>query len=127
MEEPLVGERDLRSPAGRPRHRLDRALRRAGQDRRWREACPWKTARLRELATGTYLPRAEPILFLGESGTGKTHLATALGMAATPAGHGVRFVTASQLVIDLVEARGEFEQLSGAPLLKSLLKGFHYR
>jgi DNA replication protein DnaC len=35
-------------------------------------------ALLRQLATGTYITEAEPILFLGESGTGKTHLATAL-------------------------------------------------
>jgi DNA replication protein DnaC len=34
-------------------------------------------ALLHHLATGTYIPAAEPILFLGESGTGKTHLATA--------------------------------------------------
>jgi DNA replication protein DnaC len=62
-------------------------------------------ARLRELATGTYLLHAEPILFLGERGTGKTHLATALGMAAAQAGHAVRFVTAAQLVTELIEAR----------------------
>jgi DNA replication protein DnaC len=62
-------------------------------------------ARLRALATGTYLATAEPILFLGESGTGKTHLATALGMAAATQGYAVRFVTAAQLVTELIEAR----------------------
>jgi DNA replication protein DnaC len=62
-------------------------------------------AQLRGLATGTYIVQAEPILFLGESGTGKTHLATALGMAAASQGHAVRFVSAAQLITELVEAR----------------------
>lgn len=62
-------------------------------------------ALLRQLATGTSIAPAEPILFLGESGTGKTHLATALGMAAAQAGRAVRFVTAAQLVTELIEAR----------------------
>lgn len=66
-------------------------------------------ALLRHLATGTYIPPAEPILFLGESGTGKTHLATALGMAAAQAGRAVRFVTAAQLVTELIEARTAHE------------------
>lgn len=64
---------------------------------------------LRQLATGTYIPAAEPILLLGESGTGKTHLATALGMAAAQAGRAVRFVTAAQLVTELIEARTAHE------------------
>jgi len=62
-------------------------------------------ALLRQLATGTYIAPAEPILLLGESGTGKTHLATALGMAAAQAGRAVRFLTAAQLVTELIEAR----------------------
>ena len=66
-------------------------------------------ALLHQLATGTYIAAAEPILFLGESGTGKTHLATALGMAAAQAGRAVRFVTAAQLVTELIEARTAHE------------------
>lgn len=62
-------------------------------------------ARIRELSTGTYIARAEPILFLGEPGTGKTHLATALGVAAATDGHSVRFTTAGRLVTELVEAK----------------------
>ena len=61
--------------------------------------------RLRQLAAGEYIDKAEPILFLGEPGTGKTHLATALGMAAATAGRRVRFTTAAGLVTELVEAR----------------------
>lgn len=45
------------------------------------------------------------MLFLGEAGTGKTHLATALGVAACRRGKRVRFTTAAQLVNELVEAR----------------------
>lgn len=59
---------------------------------------------LRELATGHYIDQAEPILFLGEPGTGKTHLAPALGVAAATQGRSVRFVTVARLVTDLTEA-----------------------
>lgn len=62
-------------------------------------------ARIRELATGTYLKNAEPILLLGDPGTGKTHLATALGIEAARKGHLVRFTTAGRLVTELTEAR----------------------
>ncbi len=61
--------------------------------------------RIRELATGRYIERAEPVLLLGEPGTGKTHLATALGVAAARQGRSVRFVTAGRLVTELIEAR----------------------
>lgn len=61
--------------------------------------------RIRELATGSYIAKAEPILFLGEPGTGKTHLATAIGVAAARQGRSVRFITAGKLITELVEAR----------------------
>src|SRR3970040_2955124 len=51
-------------------------------------------ARIRELSTETYIARAEPVLFLGEPGTGKTHLATALGVAAEKDGRSVPFTPA---------------------------------
>jgi len=62
-------------------------------------------ATLRTLAEGEYLRRAEPVLFLGETGTGKTHLATGLGVAACRQRRRVRFTTAAALVNDLVEAQ----------------------
>jgi DNA replication protein DnaC len=62
-------------------------------------------ARLRRLADGGYIREAEPIIFLGEPGTGKTHLATALGVAAAQAGFSVRFASAAGLVTELVEAK----------------------
>lgn len=60
---------------------------------------------LRELAEGGYLQRAEPVLLIGDSGTGKTHLATALGVAACQQKKRVRFTTAAGLVNELVEAQ----------------------
>ena len=60
---------------------------------------------LRELAEGHYIRQAESIILMGEPGTGKTHLACALGYAAAQQGHAVRFMMASQLVNLLVEAK----------------------
>jgi DNA replication protein DnaC len=53
------------------------------------------------------LARKENILLLGNSGTGKTHIALALGLAACQRGHRVRFITAAALVGELIEARDE--------------------
>lgn len=61
--------------------------------------------RVRELAEGSYLQRAEPVIFIGDSGTGKTHLATGLCIAACRQKKRVRFVTAAGLVNELVEAQ----------------------
>jgi DNA replication protein DnaC len=62
-------------------------------------------ARIRDLAAGGYLAEAEPILLLGEPGTGKTHLATAFAVEAAREGRSVRFTTAASLVTELVEAK----------------------
>lgn len=58
-----------------------------------------------QLARCEYIRKRENIIAVGNSGTGKTHLATALGMAACQEGFRVRFYTAAGLVTDLVEAR----------------------
>lgn len=60
---------------------------------------------IRQLAEGDYIQAAEPVIFIGEPGTGKTHLASALGYAAAQQGLSVRFITACQLINLLVEAR----------------------
>jgi DNA replication protein DnaC len=65
--------------------------------------------RIRELAVGHYIDQAESVILLGEPGTGKTHLATALGVAATQQGRSVRFVTAARLATELTEARDAHE------------------
>jgi len=62
-------------------------------------------ARLQQLAEGGYLDRAEPIIFIGDSGTGKTHLATGLCVAACRQQKRARFITAAGLVNELVEAQ----------------------
>jgi DNA replication protein DnaC len=64
---------------------------------------------LRKLAEGEYMARTEPVIFLGDTGTGKTHLATALAVAACRQRKRVRFTTAAELVNELVEARQQSE------------------
>lgn len=67
-----------------------------------------------ELAQGHYINKKENVLLAGAIGTGKTHLATALGVAACQQGHRVRFATAAGLTNELFEAQaahrlGRFE------------------
>ncbi len=72
------------------------------------EAAPVLDKRLmRELATGEYLKDKRNVILLGKSGTGKTHLATALGIEACRQGQRVRFVTGYALANELIEARTE--------------------
>ena len=60
-----------------------------------------------ELARCEYILRHENIIALGNSGTGKTHVALALGLAACQKGFSVGFFTAARLVHQLMEARDE--------------------
>lgn len=62
---------------------------------------------IKELLGGQYIQEARNVIFLGRSGTGKTHLATALGMEACRQGVRTRFVTGCALVNELIEARDE--------------------
>ena len=60
-----------------------------------------------ELARCEYILRRENVIALGNSGTGKTHVALALGLAACQKGFTVAFTTAAALVSQLLEARDE--------------------
>jgi DNA replication protein DnaC len=60
-----------------------------------------------ELARSEYIQRRENIIALGPSGTGKTHIALGLGLAACQKGMKVRFTTAASLVHELMEAVDE--------------------
>jgi hypothetical protein len=68
-------------------------------------------AKIRELAEGGYIERVEPVVLMGECGTGKTHLATGLCVAACRQKRRARFTTAANLVNELVETvRGPVER-----------------
>ena len=60
-----------------------------------------------ELARCEWIERQENVIALGPSGTGKTHVALGLGLAACQKGLPVAFVTAAALVNELMEARDE--------------------
>ncbi len=60
-----------------------------------------------ELARCEYIERRENVIAVGNSGTGKTHIALGLGLAACQRGMSVGFTTAAALVHELMEARDE--------------------
>jgi DNA replication protein DnaC len=66
---------------------------------------------LLELVKGEYLDRRENVLFVDPSGTGKSHLATALGMTACAQGRRVRFFRVTELITLLLEAKEERQLL----------------
>jgi DNA replication protein DnaC len=66
-------------------------------------------ATLAHLAGGTWIDNGEPLVLLGDSGTGKTHLLIALGTAAAEQGRRVRYITTAALVNELVEAADDKE------------------
>src|SRR5438045_8610442 len=69
--------------------------------------CLW--ARCANSPRGGYMERAEPVLFIGDCGTGKTHLLTGLCVAACRQKRRVRFTTAAALVNELVEAKHQLQ------------------
>jgi DNA replication protein DnaC len=71
----------------------------------WRRAHGLERARFEELARATWIPAARNVVLVGPVGTGKTHLAIALGIEAIKHGHNVLFFRASDLVRTLTESR----------------------
>jgi DNA replication protein DnaC len=78
---------------------------------------------VQDLATGTYIRENAPVLVAGPVGTGKSHLAQALGHCAVQQGHDVLFTTQSQLLASLHAARatGTYERRLQALARVSLL------
>ena len=64
-----------------------------------------------KLFKGQYLPAKENVIFIGGQGTGKTHLAIALGVQACHEGKRVRFFSTADLIHQLLEARDEKQLL----------------
>jgi DNA replication protein DnaC len=62
---------------------------------------------LAALTTLAWVTAGEPVVLLGDPGTGKSHLLIGLGVAACAEGLRVRYTTAAQLVNELAEAAGE--------------------
>jgi DNA replication protein DnaC len=62
---------------------------------------------VRQLAQGDYIDRVEPIILVGNPGLGKTHIATALAVAAARQMRRVRFYNAAALVNELLAAQAE--------------------
>jgi DNA replication protein DnaC len=62
---------------------------------------------MRELESGEYLRTHRNVILMGKSGTGKTHLATGLGVAACRQGISTRFVNGCGLSNELIEAQSE--------------------
>jgi len=62
---------------------------------------------IRELLRGEYIDKRESVILVGNPGTGKTHLATVLGIAACGQGKRVRFWRVTELITQLMEAREE--------------------
>lgn len=65
--------------------------------------------RLVRLTRCEWVQAAQPVLFAGPVGTGKTHLAIALGIEAAKRRHRVRFFRTDELVRSLTEARSQYE------------------
>lgn len=67
-------------------------------------ASPVEAATVAALANGAFIDDGTPVVLLGDSGTGKSHLLIGTGLAACEAGRRVRYTTAAALVNELVEA-----------------------
>lgn len=83
----------------------------------WQET-PLDPGQIQQLASSTFMDSAHNLILVGGTGTGKTHLATALGVAAIHQGKRVRFYNAVDLVNQLER---EKQQGKAGNLAKQLL------
>jgi DNA replication protein DnaC len=103
-------ERLLAVPA---RRRRERSTERRVQNAKFREpatleAFDWKfnaqfldRVQMEELATGDFIRRCDNLVFVGQSGLGKSHLIQAIGRRCCAAGYRVRYITSGELFHDL--------------------------
>lgn len=75
--------------------------------------------KIQQLLSGEYMKKAEPIILIGNPGLGKTHIATALAVAATQQMGRVRFFNAAALVNELLKAQ---EEGRITPFINKMLK-----
>ncbi len=68
------------------------------------DVIPGIAPQLATLANGAWIDNGHPLVLLGDSGTGKTHLLIGLGLAACEQGRRVRYATTAALVNELAEA-----------------------
>lgn len=71
----------------------------------WKES-PLLEAQIKQLATAAFMDQAHNLILVGGTGTGKTHLATAIGVAAIHQNKRVRFYNAVDLVHQLEREKG---------------------
>ncbi len=109
LAEVLAAELDDRTDRRRARHIADAKFPRLKRlaDFNLDAVASIPPAQLATLAGGAYLDAGEPVVLIGDSGTGKSHLLIGLGLAACEQGRRVRYVTTAQLVNELVEAADE--------------------
>jgi DNA replication protein DnaC len=74
---------------------------------RFERAVGLDARQIHQLCTCEYIHECRNVILLGNSGTGKTHLATGLGIEACKQGFRTRFVTGCGVVNELLEAREE--------------------
>jgi DNA replication protein DnaC len=109
-------ERFLSSPANRRWERgIERRIRLAKfRDPATFESFDWDfnratidRAEFEQLGTGQFVQRRDHLVFVGESGLGKSHLIQAIGRRCCAAGYTVRYTTSAELLEDLIRASGE--------------------
>lgn len=109
-------ERFLAAPAHLRRERsIERRLRAARfRDPATLESFDWEFNRqtidrlpFEELATGDFIRRRDNLVFVGESGLGKSHLIQSVGRSCCALGYRVRYVTSAELLEELTAASGD--------------------